>query len=232
MRRVGLIGGMSWESTAEYYRLLNERTRERLGPYHQPVVVLHSVDFAELVPLQQAGDWDAAGAMLADAARGLVAAGAGVVGICANTMHLVAPAVRAVLPADVPLVSVIDATADLCRANGFRTVGLLGTAYTMENPFYADGLRGHGLDVLTPDAVQRAEVHRVVYEELVRGEVAEASRESHRVVVESLHERGADAVLLACTEQAMLQLDVLTAVPLVDTTEVHVDALLSAATRP
>jgi aspartate racemase len=220
---------MSWESTAEYYRLLNEQTRDRLGPYHQPVVLLHSVDFAQLVPLQQAGDRDAAGALVVDAAAGLVAAGAGVVGICANTMHLVAPAVRAALPADVDLVSVIDATADRCRANDFGSVGLLGTAYTMEHPFYADGLRAHGLEVIIPDAGDRAEVHRVVYEELVRGDVVDSSRQRYRVVVEALRGRGADAVLLACTEQAMLGLDELTEVPLVDTTEVHVDALLEAA---
>ncbi len=170
MRTIGIVGGMSWESTAVYYRLLNERTREALGPYHQPVVLIHSVDFAALVPLQQTGDWEAAGAVLADAARGLVAAGAGVIGIGANTMHIVAAAVVDALPPEVELVNLVDATAERCQAHGFRTVGLLGTAYTMEAPFYADGLRAHGLEVVTPDVEQRAEVHRVVYEELVRGE--------------------------------------------------------------
>ena len=231
MRAIGLIGGLSWESTAVYYRLLNERTRDALGPYHQPVVIVHSVDFSEVVPLQQAGDWPAAGAILAEAARGLVAAGAGVVGIGANTMHIVAADVVAALPADVPLVSLIDATADRCLSQGFSKVGLLGTAYTMEAPFYADGLRAHGLEVVTPDAEQRAEVHRTVYEELVRGAVVEESRQRFAWLIGELASQGCEAVLLACTEFGLLGLEELTDLPLVDTTEVHVDALLAEAAR-
>lgn len=229
MRVIGLVGGLSWESTAVYYRLLNERTRDALGPYHQPVVLVHSVDFSEVVPLQQAGDWPAAGAILAAAARGLVAAGAGVVGIGANTMHIVAADVAAALPPGVPLVSLIDATAQRCLEQGFTSVGLLGTAYTMEAPFYAAGLRAHGLEVLTPGAEDRAEVHRVVYEELVRGEVVEGSRHAFARVIGRLRSRGCTAVLLACTEFGLLELAELTDVPLVDTTSVHVDALLAAA---
>jgi aspartate racemase len=231
VRAIGLVGGLSWESTAVYYQLLNERVRDRQGAYRQPVVILHSLDFAEIVPLQQAGDWTAAGAALAAAARGVVAGGAGVVGICANTMHLVAADVAAVLPPDVELVSVIDATADVCRAKGFSTVGLLGTAYTMEAPFYADGLRAHGLAVLTPAHDDRAEAHRIVYDELVRGVVSEVSRRAYVEIVERLISSGCDAVLLACTELGMLRLSELTDVPVVDTTEVHVDALLAASRR-
>ena len=231
MRVIGLVGGLSWESTAVYYRLLNERTRDALGPYHQPVVIVHSVDFSEVVPLQQAGDWPATGAILAAAARGLVAAGAGVVGIGANTMHIVAGDVAAALPPGVPLVNLIDATARRCLAEGFTSVGLLGTAYTMEAPFYADGLRAHGLEVRTPDSADRAEVHRVVYEELVRGVVADGSRTTFARVIGDLAERGCQAVLLACTEFGLLGLEDLTDVPLVDTTEVHVDALLAEARR-
>ena len=231
MRAIGLVGGLSWESTAVYYRLLNERVRDRGGAYRQPVVILHSVDFAEIVPLQQAGDWAAAGAALALAARGVVAGGAEVVGICANTMHLVASDVAAALPPGVAFVSVIDATADVCRDRGFLTVGLLGTAYTMEAPFYADGLRAHGLTVLTPDGDDRAEAHRIVYDELVRGVVSEVSRRVYVEIVERLISSGCDAVLLACTELGMLRLSELTEAPLIDTTEVHVDALLAASRR-
>ena len=231
MRRIGIVGGLSWESTAVYYRLLNERVRDQDGAYHQPVVLIHSVDFSAIVTLQQAGDWPAAGAILAEAARGLVAAGAGVVGIGANTMHIVAADVVAALPADVPLVNLIDATAERCLSQGFSTVGLLGTAYTMEAPFYADGLRAHGLEVVTPDAAQRAEVHRTVYNELVQGTVAEESRQRFVRLIGALASQGCEAVLLACTEFGLLDLDELTDVPLVDTTEVHVDALLAEARR-
>ncbi len=229
MRAIGLIGGLSWESTAVYYRLLNERFRDRAGPYRQPVVILHSVDFAEIVPLQQAGDWAAAGEAMAVAAEGVVAGGAAVVGICANTMHLVADDVEAALPAGVTLVNVIDAAAAACRAAGFSVVGLLGTAYTMEAPFYADGLRAHGLEVRLPDESGRAEVHRVVYEELVRGVVLEASRKAYVRIIAELSDAGCDAVVLACTEFGLLGLSELTSVPLLDSTEVHVDALLAAA---
>ncbi len=234
MRAIGIIGGMSWESTALYYRLLNERVRDRdlSDAFRQPVVLLHSIDFAEMVPLQRSGDWEAAGAVLAAAAQGLVASGAAVIGIAANTMHIVAQAVAAVLPEDVALVHLVDATAEVCIAGGFKGVGLLGTAYTMEAPFYSDGLRAHGLEVSTPSPEDRAEVHRIVYDELVRGAVAEASRQTFARVIADLAAAGCEAVLLACTEFGLLDLAELTDLPLVDTTEVHVGALLAAARTP
>jgi amino-acid racemase len=229
MRVIGLIGGLSWESTAVYYRLLNERVRDAGEDYRQPQVILYSLDFAQIVPLQQRGDWAAAGSVLAAAGARLVAAGAEVVGICANTMHLVAAEVVAALPPSVELVSVLDATAAVCRQRGFTRVGLLGTAYTMEHPFYAEGLRSHGLEVCTPGDGDRAEAHRIVYEELVRGVVSDAARESYRHIVDRLASEGCQAVLLACTELGLLHLDELVALPLVDTTSVHVDSLLEAA---
>lgn len=232
MRTIGLVGGLSWESTAVYYRLLNERVRDRSDvPFRQPVVILHSVDFAEIVAMQQSGEWEAAGEAMADAARSVAAAGAEVVGICANTMHLVADAVAAALPLGVELVSVIDATAEACRVAGLPRVGLLGTAYTMEHPFYADRLRAHGLEVRAPDAEQRAEAHRVVYDELVQGLVTERSRRWYADLVDSMAADGCSGVLLACTELGMLELGELTSVAMLDTTEVHVDALLRAASN-
>ncbi len=229
MRVIGLIGGLSWESTAVYYRLLNERVREAGEDYRQPEVILYSLDFAEIVPLQQRGDWTAAGSVLAAAGTRLVAAGAEVLGICANTMHLVASEVGAALPASARLVSVIDATAAVCLRGGFTRVGLLGTAYTMEHPFYAEGLRAQGLEVRTPNEVDRAEAHRIVYDELVRGVVSEGARQSYAQIVDRLAHEGCQAVLLACTELGMLRLDGLVSLPLVDTTVVHVEALLEAA---
>ncbi|MDQ0942961.1 aspartate racemase [Streptomyces sp. V1I1] len=174
MKTIGLIGGMSWESSAEYYRLLNELVRQRLGGLHSAKCLLHSLDFAEIEELQAAGEWQRAGEILAEAARGLQAAGAGLLLICTNTMHKVAGQVEAAI--SVPLLHLADATADAVRAAGIGRVGLLGTAFTMAQAFYRDRLAGHGLDVLTPDGEGRALVHRVIYEELCLGVVREESR--------------------------------------------------------
>ncbi len=230
MRTIGLVGGLSWESTAVYYRLLNERVRDGSDvPYRQPVVLLHSVDFAQIVSMQQSGDWEAAGEAMAAAALSVVRGGADVVGMCANTMHLVADAVAQALPPGTQLVSVIDATAGAFRTAGLWSVGLLGTAYTMEQPFYAEGLRDHGLEVRTPTAADRAQAHRIVYDELVRGVVIEESRRWYADLVERMSAEGCAGIALACTELGMLRLAELTDVPLIDTTSVHVDALLRAA---
>src|SRR5262245_11878356 len=168
MRVLGLLGGMSWESTAIYYRAINETVRDRLGGFHSAKLVLYSVDFAEVERLQSAGDWEAAGALLASAARALEAAGAELLLICANTMHLVAPAIEAAVR--VPLLHIADAAGDEIRSAGLATVGLLGTRFTMEQAFYRDRLRErHGLSVLVPDQAERELVHRVIYEELVVG---------------------------------------------------------------
>jgi len=230
MRTLGLLGGTSWESTAVYYALLNRGTAARLGPLHQPPLLLHSVDFAELAARQARGEWDVLAEQYAEATRGLVASGAEVIGICANSMHLVADAVREAAGA-AQLVHIVDATAAAARREGASSVALLGTAYTMEHPFYADGLRAHGLDVVVPDAEHRAELQRIIYEELTQGIVRVESRRFMLDVVASCADRGAQVGLLACTEFQMLAEpgDPEAAVPLVDTTREHVDALLEAA---
>jgi aspartate racemase len=227
MRTIGLVGGMSWESTAVYYRLLNEGARDRLGGLHSAPLVLASVDFAEVADLQRAGRWDDAGALLAAAAKSVVAAGAELLAICTNTMHLVADRVAGAV--DVPLVNLVDVTAQECLRRGARTVGLLGTAYTMEAPFYRDRLRSCGLDVLVPADEDRAIVHRVIFDELCRGVVDETSRAAYGAVVERLARRGAAAVVLGCTEIRLLLDAASSDVPLVDTTEVHCAALLDHA---
>ena len=229
MRTLGLLGGTSWESTAVYYALLNRGVADRLGPLHQPRLLLHSVDFAEVAALQSEGRWDVLAERYAEATRGLVASGAEVLGICANTMHLVAPDVVAAA-GDARLVHVVDATAEGARREGARTVALLGTAYTMEKPFYADALRDSGLEVVIPEQADRAELQRIVYEELTRGVVRVESRQTLLEIVRRCADRGADVALLACTEFQMLAEpgDSDAAVPLVDTTREHCRALLDA----
>ncbi|MFF3399830.1 aspartate/glutamate racemase family protein [Streptomyces sp. NPDC002659] len=227
MKTIGLIGGMSWESSAEYYRLLNELVRERLGGLHSAKCVLHSVDFAEIEELQVAGDWERAGEILADAARGLQAAGADLLLICTNTMHKVAGQVEAAV--SVPLLHLADATADAVRAQGITRIGLLGTAFTMEQDFYRDRLAGHGLDVLTPDAEGRALVHRVIYEELCLGVVREESRAAYQDVIAQLVAAGAEGVVLGCTEIELLIGEKDSPVPVFPTTRLHVEAAVDAA---
>ncbi|NUL03462.1 aspartate/glutamate racemase family protein [Streptomyces lunaelactis] len=227
MRTIGLIGGMSWESSAEYYRLLNELVRERLGGLHSAKCILHSVDFAEIEELQAAGDWERAGEILAEAARGLQAAGADLLLICTNTMHKVAGQVEAAV--SVPLLHLADATADAVRARGIRRVGLLGTAFTMEQDFYRDRLAGHGLEVLTPDAEGRALVHRVIYEELCLGVVREESRAAYQDVIGKLVAAGAEGVVLGCTEIELLIGEKDSPVPVFPTTRLHAEAAVDAA---
>lgn len=219
MKTLGLIGGMSWESTVPYYRLINEAIKAKLGGLHSAKLVLYSVDFDEIAQLQHAGDWDAAGRVLVDAARRLEAAGAQALVICANTMHLVAPAIAAAV--HVPLLHVVDAVAEAIRAADVRTVGLLGTRFTMEQPFYAEHLQRHGLQVLTPPLHDRELVHRVVYEELCLGKVLDASRVEYRRIMAELVARGAEAIILGCTEIAMLVGANDASVPLFDTTAIH-----------
>jgi aspartate racemase len=230
MRTIGLLGGTSWESTAVYYAELNRGTAALLGPRRQPPLLLHSVDFAELADRQSRGEWDVLGRQYADATRALVVSGAEVLGICANSMHLVADEVRGAA-GEAELVHIVDATAAAARREGASAVALLGTAYTMEHPFYADGLRAHGLEVVVPAADERAELQRIIYDELTQGVVREESRRFMLGVVATCAARGAEAALLACTEFQMLAQpgDPDSAVPLVDTTREHVAALLAAA---
>lgn len=227
MKTIGLIGGMSWESTAEYYRILNERTRERLGGLHSARCVLHSVDFAEIEQLQVQGRWAEAGDVLAGAARSLEAAGADLLLICTNTMHKVADSVEAAV--SVPLLHLADATAAAVRAAGLRRVGLLGTAFTMEQDFYRGRLAAGGLDVRVPDAEGRALVHRVIYEELCLGVVREASRADYRRVVEELVAEGAEGVILGCTEIELLIGPEDSPVPVFPTARLHAEAAVDAA---
>jgi len=220
MRRIGLLGGMSWESSAEYYRLINEDVRARLGGLHSADCVLRSVDFAQIEGLQQAGRWEEAGEQLAAEARSLAAAGAELLLLCTNTMHKVADAISAGAP--IPLLHIADATADAVMAAGISTIGLLGTAYTMEEDFYLGRLRErHGLDVLVPDEDGRRAVHRIIYDELCLGIVSESSRELHRAAIVDLVERGAQAVVLACTEIGLLIGPGDAEVPIFDTTRLH-----------
>jgi aspartate racemase len=227
MRTIGLIGGMSWESSAEYYRLLNELVRDRLGGLHSARCVLHSVDFAEIEELQTAGEWERAGEILAAAARGLEAAGADLLLICTNTMHKVAGQVEAAV--GVPLLHLADATADAVKARGLTRVGLLGTAFTMEQDFYRERLAGHGLEVLTPDAEGRALVHRVIYDELCLGVVRDESRLRYRKVIGELVDAGAEGVVLGCTEIELLIGPGDSPVPVFPTTRLHALAAVEAA---
>ena len=227
MRTIGLIGGMSWESSALYYRLVNEAVARELGGLHSARCVLASVDFAEIERLQATGDWDTAGDLLAGVARGLEAAGAELLVLCTNTMHTVAPAIEAAV--GIPLLHLADATAAAVRAAGLTTVGLLGTAYTMEQSFYRDRLAGHGLTVLVPDAVDRADVHRIIYDELCLGRVEPASRRRYQQVIEALAAGGAQGVILGCTEIELLIGPDDSTVPVFPTTRIHVEAAVAAA---
>ncbi|KJY24498.1 aspartate/glutamate racemase family protein [Streptomyces sp. NRRL S-495] len=227
MKTIGLLGGMSWESTATYYRLLNELTRDRLGGLHSAKCVLYSVDFAEVERLQAAGEWEAAGRLLADAARAVEAAGAELLLICTNTMHKVADQVADAV--SVPLLHLADATAAAVLAAGVTRVGLLGTAFTMEQDFYRDRLASHGLDVLVPDRAGRALVHRVIYQELCLGVVREDSRAEYRRVIAELVAEGAEGVILGCTEIELLVGPDDSAVPVFPTTRIHAEAAVTAA---
>ena len=223
--RIGLIGGMSWQSTVEYYRLLNELTRERLGGVHSAECVVHSVEFAPLKAMQMAGQWAEAAKVLADAARGLEAAGADLLLICANTMHKVADEVQAAV--SVPLLHIGDVTANAVQHAGLRTVGLVGTRFTMEQDFLRSRLESHGLTVLVPgDPGDRAELHRVIYEELSVGRIERSSRQACLGVIGRLAEQGAEGVILGCTELELLVAPDDGDVPLFPTTRLHVEAAL------
>jgi aspartate racemase len=227
VRKVGLLGGMSWESTALYYRLLNEDVRDRLGGFHSARLVMASVDFADIEAMQVAGDWAAAGAALAQEARSLEAAGAECLVLCTNTMHKVADAIEAAV--DVPLIHLADVTADAVRAAGLDRVALLGTRFTMEQPFYADRLRSHGIDVLVPEGEDRTLVHDVIYDELVLGMVRDASRAAYADVVRRLVACGAGGVVLGCTEIELLLGPDDVEVPVFATTALHARAAVDFA---
>lgn len=223
-RTIGLIGGMSWESSAEYYRLLNEETRRRLGGHHCARSLMITVDFAEIEELQRAGDWATAGRLLAEAARALEKGGAGLVLLCTNTMHQVAGDIEKAI--GVPFLHIVDSTAERITAAGLTTVGLLGTRFTMEMDFYRDRMRAHGVELLVPDEPDRTLVHDVIYDELTRGRVEDASREAYRRIIGDLAGRGAQGIILGCTEITLLVGPQDSPVPVFDSTRIHVEHAL------
>jgi aspartate racemase len=226
-RTIGLIGGMSWESTAEYYRLANVLTRERLGGLHSARVVAISLDFAVIEPLQAAGQWHEAGQILAVAAQRLEAAAADLVLICTNTMHIVADQVQAAI--GIPLLHIADVAAAAVKSAGLTTVGLLGTAFTMEQSYYRDRIESHGITVITPPDDDRADVHRIIYDELCLGELREDSRQLYREIIWRLITAGAEGIILGCTEIELLVSAADSPVPIFPTTRLHVVAALDAA---
>ncbi|MEQ6889385.1 aspartate/glutamate racemase family protein [Halomonas sp. CS7] len=221
MKTIGLIGGMSWESTQTYYRLINQGVKARLGGLHSARLVLYSVDFAEIEALQRRGDWAAAARILGAAACSLEAAGADFLVLCTNTMHKVAPQLEQAVA--IPLLHIADATAKALHRQGVTRVGLLGTRFTMEQAFYRERLEAQGIQVLIPDAPQRERVHAIIFDELCRGEIRADSKADCLAIVASLAEQGAQGVILGCTELGLLIQADDTEIPLFDTTEIHAE---------
>lgn len=231
MHLIGMIGGLSWESSAEYYRIINRLAQQRLGGVHSARILMYSFDFGEVEALQHAGDWQAATRLMIDAAQRLERGGADFLLICSNTMHLMADDVAAAI--SIPLLHIADATAARINAAGIGRVGLLGTAFTMEQDFYKGRLaRQFGLDVIIPRSGDRQAVHDVIYRELVRGEVRSESRARFRVVIDRLVADGAEAVVLGCTEIMLLVQPADSSVPLFDTTAIHAEAAVLRAFEP
>ena len=228
MKTIGLLGGMSWESTLEYYRAINQGVNAQLGGLHSAQIAMRSIDFAPLEEMQAQGDWDSAANMIVEAAQNIAAAGADCLLICTNTMHKVAPKVEAAL--DIPLLHIADATALKLLSAKQVTVGLLGTAFTMEQDFYKGRLQDKfGLAVIVPDQYQRKIVHDVIYQELCHGVIRDESRKAYLDIIQKLAERGAQAIVLGCTEIGLLVSQNDTDVPLVDTTAIHAQAAVDYA---
>lgn len=227
MRVIGLLGGMSWESTVTYYQELNRGVRQRLGGLHSAPCLLSSVDFAEVEQMQEHGAWNEAGKYLAQHARQLELGGAECVVLCTNTMHRVYDDIREAV--SIPVLHIADGTADPLDRAGYRTVGLLGTRYTMEQDFYRSRLTERGFNVVVPDEEQRELVHEIIYTELCLGKVFDHSREAYLEVVASLARRGAEAVILGCTEIGLLLNEANCPLPVFDTTLLHVEAALDWA---
>ena len=227
MKTIGMIGGMSWESTSLYYRLINEETKRRLGGLHSARIAMVSLDFQDIETLQMQDDWKAAADILIDAARRVEKAGADFLLICTNTMHKVADEVAEAI--DIPLLHLADATAERITEAGIETVGLLGTRFTMEHDFYKGRLEEHGIRVLTPDAEGRELVHRVIYEELCLGITKGDSRKAFVEVIDDLAQRGASAVVQGCTEIGLLVSEQHTDVPLFDTSRIHAEQAVAYA---
>jgi aspartate racemase len=227
MKTIGVLGGMSWKSSADWYRMANEQVHETLGGYHSAPILLDSLDFAEIEALQESGDWEDAGAILAEHAKRLEAAGAGLIVLCTNTMHIVADRITAAI--GVPFLHIGDTTAEAITAAGLSTVGVLGTSFTMEQPFYRDRLAAHGITSLVPEDADRATVHRIIFDKLVHGIVTDQSRRAYREVIRRLVDRGAEGIILGCTEIELLIGRADSTVPVFPTTALHVRAALEAA---
>jgi aspartate racemase len=228
MRTIGLLGGMSWESTALYYQGINQGVKQELGGLHSAKVVLVSVDFQVIEDLQNKNQWKEAGRILSEAALQVEAAGADFLLICTNTMHKVAPQIESTI--SIPLLHIADATADIIKKQGITRIGLLGTNFTMEQEFYAGRLeKRHGLKVLVPEKEDREIVHRVIYDELVLGIQKDESREEYLRIMEDLRKKGAEGVIEGCTEIGMLVQQKHTNLPLFDTTEIHVQKAIAMA---
>ncbi len=228
MKTIGILGGMSWESSIEYYRILNQEVQRRLGGVHSAKIVMYSVDFAEIEALQHAGRWDEATRFMVEAAQRVERGGADFLVIATNTMHKMADQVQAAI--GIPLLHIADATAQRIRQQGLRRVGLLGTRFTMEEAFYRGRLEAsHGLEVLVPPAAQREVIHRVIYDELVVGVIKPESRARYREIIAGLVDRGAQGIILGCTEIGLLVKEGDSTVPLFDTTRIHAEAAVDWA---
>lgn len=227
MRTIGLLGGMSWESSIEYERIINEAVRERLGGVHSADLLIRSYDFAAIERLQEAGDWDTAGRVLGDDARALERAGADLIVLCTNTMHRVANAI--VTAITIPFLHIADPTADAIELAGLHRVALLGTRYTMEGDFYRGRLEARGLDVLIPDEADRTRIHNVIFDELVRGEIRAESRTVYLTAIDRLLARGAEGVVAGCTEIELLVTPDDVGCPYFATTRLHATAAVESA---
>lgn len=227
MRTIGLIGGMSWESSLEYYRLINQGVKQRLGGFHSARCLMYSVDFAEVEQMQSSGAWDDATALMIDAAQRLERGGADCIVICTNTMHLMAPQVEAAV--SLPLLHIVDSTAQAICAQGIQQVALLGTGFTMQQPFYRERLESHGLEVMIPLEAEREIIHRVIYDELVKGILREESREAYIRIIERMYGDGAEAVILGCTEIGLLIKPGDVTIPRFDTTALHAQSAVDFA---
>lgn len=219
MKTIGLIGGMSWESTVSYYQLINETIKEKLGGLHSAKILLYSVDFAEIERYQASGDWDKSAEVLSQIAQILEKAGADFIVICTNTMHKVAPQIQENI--SIPILHIAQATAEVLLENGIQKVGLLGTKYTMTQDFYKEKLFEAGLDVVIPDQAGVEEVNRIIYDELCLGQIKESSKQNYLSIIDDLKKAGAEAVILGCTEIGLLVKQEDTDVPLFDTTVIH-----------
>lgn len=231
MKTIGLLGGMSWESTVGYYRAINEGVKNALGGLHSARIVLYSVDFDPIEKLQHEGDWEGTAKILSEAALNVQSAGADFLLICTNTMHKVATQIENAI--EIPLLHIADATAEALVANGIKTVGLLGTAFTMEHDFYKGRLsKKHGIEVMVPNEEDREIVHKVIYQELCLGKTVESSKTEYLRIIEKLAEDGAEAVILGCTEIGMLIHQQDTGVKLFDTTVIHAEKAVESAMTP